>query len=503
MTVSGGDKTGYGNNLPKIAFLNGATLQFLARDTFSRELVLSNGSHVVVNSHDTGRGLDLFGNAKLSVYGAGTTSTIGGTTPGTTAGSGVISLRRDNLEMWVEQGATLDVWSQWGYNSESTSLGRTVYKTGLGTVAFHRATPQKGAFTVAAGTLKLVDAGAPTTGAITLADGAALVCETTAGVTQNLSNVTLNGASLMISGAGVTRLPGNVDGCVLDGATIDLNGHDLRNLTGSGSVVDSVGTGKLVLGDGGLPNVRMSCRVQFTDGSVLRAPFDSISVNVKGGNDNIAARAIASDRVAGVVPMPGAQWSQVITRTGPAAVGGRLDTGDVVYEVLADGSRVESGMTVKPYAACCYSAQGRSTPVSGNGELMFGYLDDGEKNVPGKGASIDLANIPYTEYTLYVYVGTDADNKANRQFGPVYVNGTAYPADAAWGSADTTHENGAALQLVEGRNFIRVAGLTGSTLSIVGSRSNTPSAGTRCGIAGFQIVNTGLRRTFGTVFCIH
>lgn len=489
MTIPGGDKTGYDDvAYPSINVLNGGTLNFTGRDTYSRGLVLSNGGKVVLPEPASGRSLDFFRNSSITVGGI-MPCTIGGETAGA-ANSGVISVRRDNFSFEVLEGATLDVYSQWGYNSETGSLGHPCQKDGAGLLAFYRAPAQTGAFTVNAGTLKLVDAGAPTTGTITMAKGTSLECVTTANVTQDLQNVVLNGASLKVSGAGVVKLPGNVDGATLEGATLDLNGHDLSNLSGNGAVVDSVGTGKLVLDEKGLPGVTLDCRVQFVDGSVIKAPFDSISVNIKGGNNSRPAKAIADANVAGVVPMTGAQWSQVITRSSANAVNGTLDSGDVIYEVRANGTRAPSRISVVPYAACCYTAG--TTTRTGNGELMFGYLDDGEKHYAGRGASIDISNIPYVEYTLYVYLGTDQGDSSGKRLGPVYVNGTAYPTGGAWGSPAAVHETSAAIKLVNGENFIKVTGLTSPTLSIVGSKNGSP-ANTRCGIAGFQLINTGRR----------
>ena len=163
-------------------------------------------------------------------------------------------------------------------------------------------------------------------------------------------------------------------------------------------------------------------------------------------------------------------------------------TGLSVNEVLSDKTIRLSPALVSLRAQCCYAAAGNTTS-SNEGKLLYGYLDDGETE-SGKGAKISVSAIPYSQYTLYVYCGSDS---RNGQFGLITVNGTTYPANATgskWGSHASAHETSGSLTLTENQNYVKIEGLTASELVIQGATKGSPS-GTRTGLAAIQIVNTG------------
>ncbi|MGN0857177.1 MAG: beta strand repeat-containing protein [Candidatus Spyradenecus sp.] len=123
-------------------------------------------------------------------------------------------------------------------------------------------------------------------------------------------------------------------------------------------------------------------------------------------------------------------------------------------------------------------------PTNGNAEMVYGYLDDGETDT-GYGAQMAFSFIPYSQYDLYIYIGSDGDGT----IGAVEVNGTWYPSQStAWGArADS---RAAEVTLTENSNYLKIAGLTSTSLTIKGAKSGDPN-NTRTGLAGVQIVNTG------------
>ncbi len=210
---------------------------------------------------------------------------------------------------------------------------------------------------------------------------------------------------------------------------------------------------------------------------------DSMSVSVIGGNSDRPGRSITLG-AAGLFPVAATNWNQVAEMSNKNAVNLALMS---LKEVRADGSVGSRDISVTLSAACAFSADSSTAvPLNADAELLFGYLDDG-----GTGAKIEVSNIPYSQYDVYVYMGGDHNFT---QFGPVTVTSgdttTVYPAaNTAWGEALSTT---GMVTLVEGKNCFRVNHLTGSSLVVNGSTKGAPS-GTRCGIAGIQIVNTGVR----------
>ena len=211
---------------------------------------------------------------------------------------------------------------------------------------------------------------------------------------------------------------------------------------------------------------------------------DSISISVIGGNGNNRDGRSITLGAAGLLPIAAANWNQVAQKSDNSAVNLSLTS---LKEVRADGSGGTLEISATLSGACTYAADASTAaPQNADAELLFGYLDDG-----GTGAKFALSGIPYSQYDVYVYMGSD---HSFTKFGPVTVTSgettSVYPAaNTAWGDGLSTTGT---VTLVEGKNCFRVTGLTGSSLVVNGSTSGSPS-GTRCGIAGIQIVNTGVR----------
>ena len=322
------------------------------------------------------------------------------------------------------------------------------------------------------------------------------------------SPVTFAGEQLAITGSGTIKFTGsatltaavalNID----SGIALDFSG--LTNLTNMGvDTIMSAGNSTVIAATSTVYPEGWNCRTVTSSDSMkicgARLASDVISVNIIGGTlyegtTWYTGCTIGESNTAGYLPIQGAKWNQTVHASKPAVSSVDVQT-DALKEVRSDNSVVTSAgvtMTIKasgPYADF-WSGVSRDNE-DGNSQLMYGYLDDGEVS-DGKGAKIVVNNIPYSEYAVLVYMGTD---QKSGSFGCVYANGTGYygangltvEGTSAWGSYASTHGS---ITLGEGSNYLRIAGLTGSSVTIQGSKS---ANGNRCGISGVQIVNTGLR----------
>ncbi len=139
------------------------------------------------------------------------------------------------------------------------------------------------------------------------------------------------------------------------------------------------------------------------------------------------------------------------------------------------------------------------------GTLLYGYADDSNGGSGSNEVCVELANVPFTEYTVYVTFQTD---NTNLSFSPYVINDRLYQGNAdmdateeitittdmtleRWGAIDTA-------ALVVGKNTLKVEGQTASTLKIYHPRycglENVPTAratNSRGTIACIQIVNSG------------
>ena len=134
--------------------------------------------------------------------------------------------------------------------------------------------------------------------------------------------------------------------------------------------------------------------------------------------------------------------------------------------------------------------------------FMKGYLDDGAHDGVN-GPTITLSGIPFSQYDVIVYAGTDT---GSAKFKPIQINGSYYAGSATestlgyatlveavnkdsatWGATSTGTP-------VYGTNALRVNGLTG-TLTIQGGSNGNNARG---GISAIQVINTGTLGTYTT-----
>ena len=319
-------------------------------------------------------------------------------------------------------------------------------------------------------------------------DNSAEATLTVNGTLTIASPVTFNG-SLTIEGSGTVVFTGSatltVGAELAIGSGVSLDFSGLSNLTSMGS--DTI-MSAAILGVASSSITYPStwtCASSSTATDFVISGFnnnsDSVSINIIGWD----GASIPNNEEAGFYPVQGLLWNQILSQARTGAVDGIFD----VSEVLAGGSEKnqEARMLMSATASTTYSAE--TTPNNANAKLMKGYLDDN-----GSGANITIRNVPYSEYAVLVYMGTDS-TVSGVSFLPVSVNGVWYcgsgnttiAGSSNWGSFDSTRGT---VTLAEGSNYLKITGQTSATLVVQGS---IKSGNNRCSISGIQIVNTGSR----------
>lgn len=220
-------------------------------------------------------------------------------------------------------------------------------------------------------------------------------------------------------------------------------------------------------------------------GEIVKQTADVMSLNFATGNDNGTETYKVSDQTGefGLVPVPAAEWVDLETKANTEGV------------AIAD-----TGTTVT------WSAKNTWNNANATDPLRKAYLDDG-KTSENVGASVTVANVPYSMYDVIVYYSNDA----GYAFKPVTVNGYSYtwdktarrtaPSqapdaidDPVQGTADEAYVFGtvdtSAPEL--GKNALRVTAQDAATLTVQGEDTyiegeNTPKTA-RGGIAALQVV---------------
>ncbi len=218
---------------------------------------------------------------------------------------------------------------------------------------------------------------------------------------------------------------------------------------------------------------------------IVKQTADVMSLNFATGNDKGTVTYKVSDQTGefGLVPVPAAEWVDLETKANTEGV------------AIAD-----TGATVT------WSAKNTWNNANATDPLRKAYLDDG-KTSENVGASVTVANVPYSMYDVIVYYSNDA----GYAFKPVTVNGYSYtwdktarrtaPSqapdaidDPVQGTADEAYVFGtvdtSAPEL--GKNALRVTAQDAATLTVQGEDTyiegeNTPKTA-RGGIAALQVV---------------
>lgn len=196
--------------------------------------------------------------------------------------------------------------------------------------------------------------------------------------------------------------------------------------------------------------------------SQSQAAGESISINF-GSNEG----TIPDSSTAGLSSVTGSNWNQF------------SDASQSTRQALKDNNGAATGADVTWSSKNIW--QTSAAPTTGDGQLLKGYLDD------GNGINITVSGLDFLTYGVYIYCNTDNGT----DFSAKTVNGISYTwngsstvtGSSGWGATGTTD------QLIEGTNVLYVDGQTASSLTI-GSTGNSSGTGTRGCISGIQIVNT-------------
>lgn len=157
-----------------------------------------------------------------------------------------------------------------------------------------------------------------------------------------------------------------------------------------------------------------------------------------------------------------------------------------------------SGVTAT--MATIRSATG-ATPWHYDRTGSLGAMGNGYRDGPWE---VAFSNIPYDEYTLVLYFGSDMTGNNKKLWNPVKITkgnteGIYYTyndtkelteGNAAWGSTDPD-------TVGLGTSVMAITGLSGDVT--FGIEGNNSDLGTRSGLYGFQIINTGDPMTVGTL----
>ena len=262
------DILGYSGGLPGITIENGARFEAFRRDTFSRVLTLNNGKLVFeADNQDSDRSFDLYTNSKIVSSG---TSTIGGSaaTNDTESGdpivaSGIIAIRRDNLEIEVADG-TLNVYSTF----KKEAGNGVVYKKGAGTMAVYRPATSALAVTVNAGELRLVRKGSLTTGEMTVDANAIL---TYVGEQTPTNTITNNG-----------KIVADGTGTVVNLIDTPISGNGTYGVTNGGTLILKAGTENGASVTRGILKLLLS-EIQFAKGYTANVANDTVVTFIKAG----------------------------------------------------------------------------------------------------------------------------------------------------------------------------------------------------------------------------
>ena len=220
--------------------------------------------------------------------------------------------------------------------------------------------------------------------------------------------------------------------------------------------------------------------VQSSDSITLYAQnAETISINIGGGGDNTTtvqpspnANLVSGSDYAGLYPAPGTAWNNISGHwTGGAQT------------VTLTGAKAFDGETTIVRNTVSLSGTANNTWTVGTSYESFlrGYLDDSGS------VAVQIVGIPYSAYDVIIYATSDSSLALN-YFTVNGVNytcesdGVAVEGTAAWGVGQTTT---AAL----GKNAMLIKNVTGSTLSVTGTRA--ANSGPRVTVCAVQIVNKG------------
>lgn len=271
----------------------------------------------------------------------------------------------------------------------------------------------------------------------------------------------------------------------------------LYRLTVNGSAVFSVGDavygsgaqslGKTLLSttmDLSLPNVTFEVKDGWKGAFVTSESnlklyaqnAETISINIGGGTGTADtsddANLVSGSDYYGLYPTPGSAWNNI---------SGRWQSIKAVTLTSAkafDGETTTTRNTIQLSGTSGNTWQWTGTSVP----FLRGYLDD------TAGIQVQIVGVPYSQYDVIIYATSDSDLALNY----FTINGTDYTCSSdgiategmsSWGVGQTTTPT-------LGKNAMLVQGVTGSTLTISGTRA--ANGGPRVTVCAVQIINKGV-----------
>ena len=238
-----------------------------------------------------------------------------------------------------------------------------------------------------------------------------------------------------------------------------------------------------------------------TGGGIASAPL-SISVNVIGGdNPNSTWTALTSikdtEGQSGLADyrVDNANWNE-LTQQNSGNTGGTPET----LTALVDNTGAATVATVTArLGGWWHLTSAETVRTNAVGYMGVGFCDPSK--VEGTN-ELTIANVPYTEYSLILYYGTN--NKDNKWAAPKVTfaddssktytyaadaTGAATEGSAAWGSTTATTDATQAGTL--GKDVMLIKGLSGDISIDLGTQPDTGAATQAGSLCGFQIVCTG------------
>ncbi|NWK55014.1 PEP-CTERM sorting domain-containing protein [Verrucomicrobiaceae bacterium N1E253] len=151
---------------------------------------------------------------------------------------------------------------------------------------------------------------------------------------------------------------------------------------------------------------------------------------------------------------------------------GNLGTGTLTNLVDSNGVAVVGSTLTWSSSGPYYNGAGTG---SNEARLNVGYLDDG-----GGGINIELTNVPYTQYNVYIQLSSDQGQPGGYTSMGFDVNGNGFGPDVLGynylGSDGANTSYTEATPSVRG-NYILVTGQTASTLTIQGQQRDSARRG--------------------------
>ncbi len=194
-----------------------------------------------------------------------------------------------------------------------------------------------------------------------------------------------------------------------------------------------------------------------------------VGINFASGHTG-QTESLSVSAIVGVVPQ--GNWNNVTGNVGTQA-----NVAGPMAGSLVDDSGIATSMSLSFSSTNSWATS--TGALTGNAELLNGYLDNTNTATP---TTITLAGIPFAAYDLYVYVGSDTNNRTGHVTltgnSTVYFKTTAAPFDGAF-----TQATGTSTVDANAAEYVKFSGLSGAGQSLAVGRD-----GGNVGVYAVQVV---------------